>query len=65
MPGIHPTSARQVRYAFAAERRGQMPRGTAKKWAHRWRCWELDRKGKPLPKSCLSAIRMLDAIGRR
>jgi hypothetical protein len=59
MPGIHPTSARQVRFAFAAERRGEMPPGTARRWAHRLRCFNLARKGK-MPTECRAALRILE-----
>jgi hypothetical protein len=58
MPGIHPTSRRQVRYAFAAERRGEMPKGTAREWAHRWRCWTAP-PSLPVPAGCADAMRLL------
>lgn len=55
MPGIHPSSRRQIRYAFAAESRGEMPKGTGKKWAHDWKCWTT----KPVPKGCRAAMKIL------
>jgi hypothetical protein len=55
MPGIHPTSRRQIRYAFAAESRGEMPKGTGARWAHDWKCWTK----KPVPKGCRAAMKIL------
>jgi hypothetical protein len=31
----HPTSSRQERWAHAAEARGDLPRGTARRWSRR------------------------------
>jgi len=64
MPGIHPSSRRQVKWAFAAEARGQFPKKMAREWAHRWKCWTWDKKarGGGLPKDCKDAIDLLQKI---
>lgn len=33
---VHPTSEAQLKWSFAAENRGELPKGTAKKWAERF-----------------------------
>lgn len=63
MPGLHPKSLRQVRYAFAAEARGEMPKGTGRKWAHRWKCWTAP-PSQPLPAGCADAMRILASLSR-
>lgn len=62
MPGIHPTSRRQVRYAFAAEARGELPRGTARRWAHRWKCWT--NPSASLTKECREAMHIIAGLSR-
>jgi hypothetical protein len=64
MPGIHPASRKQVRWAFAAEARGQFrpkadttwtssaakaDRSLAREWAHRYKCWTWDDKKRQAP----------------
>lgn len=44
MPGPHPVSQAQKRWAFSAEKRGELPKGKAKEWAERV-------KGKDLPET--------------
>ena len=64
MPGIHPTSRKQVQWAFYAEKQGKLPPGTAREWAHNWKCWTWDAgaRGGPLPKECKEAMQALDEI---
>jgi hypothetical protein len=63
MPGIHPSSWRQVRYAFAAEARGEFPAKKAREWAHRWKCWTWDESARgKLPKDCKDAIELLERV---
>lgn len=64
MPGIHPASRKQVQWAFYAEKQGKLPRGTAREWAHNWKCWTWDAgaRGGPLPKECKEAMQVLDEI---
>lgn len=78
MPGIHPRSRQQVRWAFAAEARGELrpgastpwtspvareKRSIAREWAHRWKCWSWDKQTRgKLPKDCKSAIELLQKI---
>lgn len=64
MPGIHPSSPQQVRWAFAAEARGKFPAGMAREWAHRYKCWTWDSnsRGGPLPKDCVDAVKILSKI---
>jgi hypothetical protein len=31
----HPTSKKQLRWAYAAESRGEVPKGTARRWSKR------------------------------
>jgi len=80
MPGIHPSSRKQVRWAFAAESRGLLRPGPdtpwtspeaknaqsiAREWAHRWKCWEWDAKVRgKLPEDCKSAMEFLDTLRR-
>jgi len=65
MPAIHPRSRRQVRWAFAAERRGEFPRGKAREWAHRWKCWTWAASRGPLPRDCADAMELLDKMLRQ
>jgi hypothetical protein len=81
MPGIHPASQQQVRWAFAAEARGQLrasPGTTwtareakasgslAREWAHRWKCWSWDKKTLgKAPPQCKEALELLDNIRRQ
>lgn len=80
MPGIHPSSSKQVRWAFAAERRGQlrpspstpwtsdvakMEGSIAREWGHRWKCWSWDEKARgKIPADCKNALQLLDTIRR-
>lgn len=61
MPGIHPSSRQQVRWAFAAESRGQFPKGKAREWAHNWKCWTKV----PMPPGCGPAMKVLDNVRRQ
>jgi len=61
MPGIHPSSRQQVRWAFAAESRGQFPKGKAREWAHNWKCWTKV----PLPPGCGPAMKILSDVRRQ
>jgi len=80
MPGIHPSSRKQVKWAFAAEARGQLrpspatpwtspeakSKGSiAREWAHRLKCWEWDEKVRgKMPADCKSALELLDTVRR-
>jgi len=35
MPCDRPSSKKQLRWAFAAEERGELPKGTARRWARK------------------------------
>lgn len=61
MPGIHPSSRQQVRWAFAAESRGQFPKGKAREWAHNWKCWTKV----PMPPGCGPAMKVLNDVRRQ
>jgi len=37
MPCDRPSSKKQLRWAFAAEERGELPRGTARRWARKYK----------------------------
>jgi len=78
MPGIQPASRKQVKLAFALERRGQFkatPKtpwtseeakrigSLAREWGHRWKCWEWDEKVRgKMPADCKSALQLLDKL---
>lgn len=80
MAGIQPSSSKQVRWAFAAERRGQLrpspstpwtsdvaklEGSIAHEWGHRWKCWSWDEKVRgKIPADCESALQLLDTIRR-
>ena len=80
MPGIQPSSRKQVRWAFTAEAQGLLraPSTTpwtspeaksqhsiAREWAHRWKCWEWDEKARgKMPADCKSALELLDTVRR-
>lgn len=52
-----------MRYAFAAEARGEMPKGTGRRWAHRWKCWT--KPGASLTAACADAMRILDRVSKK
>jgi hypothetical protein len=48
MPCERPSSKKQLRWAFAAEERGELPEGTAERWAEKYK-----RKKKSSPNKIL------------
>jgi hypothetical protein len=58
-----PETERQKRWSFAAEARGELPAGTAEKWAHETKVWKARHckckggachcKGRGLRRCCL------------
>lgn len=64
MPGIHPSSSRQLRLMFALESRGQVPKGTARKQAHDWKCWT-KKPGSPGCKASTKLLAKLRSQGYR
>jgi len=50
-----PETAKQRRWSFAAEARGELPPGTAKRWAEETKAYEARRKPRRRKRFCCSA----------